>query len=120
MKLPINTAILDAKGETITQQLDGETMTIGSLSIMGLSSVNPDSKKEISATDKFKRGALAIKIQNIEGLFVDISIEELALIKQLIGEIGSPVVVARAWQLLENLGEDKSNNKKNLSKENAT
>jgi len=57
------------------------------------------SDEQISGEEKAKRGLLAFRIYvNQE---IDLTVEELGLIKKLIGKGYGPIVVAQAWDMLE-------------------
>lgn len=52
-----------------------------------------------SGEEKFRRYELAMKIKNEKD--VDLPIEDVALIKKLIGSMYSPLVVGQAWKVLD-------------------
>jgi hypothetical protein len=54
---------------------------------------------KLAGEDKFKRWQIAQKID--EHLEAEISVEDVALIKRLIGKAFGPIVVGPAFQLLE-------------------
>ena len=54
----------------------------------------------VSGIDKYTRYKLAIRVDSATGI-VELSAEEISLIKQLTGEIYIPVAVGRIWDLLE-------------------
>ncbi len=54
---------------------------------------------KVSPEEKYKRGNLAYNICNTDD--VDLKVEDVTLIKKLIGEFWGPVVVKRVWDLLE-------------------
>ena len=59
-----------------------------------------EDERHISGEDKAKRWLLATRIySNPEG--VDLAVEEVALIKNLIGKAYLPLIVGQAWQMLE-------------------
>jgi len=57
-------------------------------------------KKSIDGTEKMRRYSLALQIHNAKSE-VDISIEDVKLLKDLIAEIGSPLIVGQAWNILD-------------------
>ena len=61
--------------------------------------------REGTPTDRFNKFLLAEKIKKSNG-DVEVTVEELALIKKTIGNNPSPLVVGRVWQLLESLKTD--------------
>jgi len=56
-------------------------------------------EQNLSGEDKFKRFALAMKIK--DGGEVPVSAEDIALLKKLIGKLYTPLVVGRAFPLLD-------------------
>lgn len=58
-----------------------------------------DPREKISGEEKASRFAVAMKVA--QGKEDSLSIDELALIKKLIGDGYNPVVVGQAWELLE-------------------
>ncbi len=61
------------------------------------------SDKAVKAEEKVKLFTLAIKIQEHNG--VDLSAEDVVLLKKRIGEQCRPLVVGRAFELLDPVGE---------------
>jgi len=56
--------------------------------------------KELNGEEKVKRYALAMKIYKSDGL-VDLEVEEIALLKKLIGRAYGPLTVGQAWEVLD-------------------
>ncbi len=56
--------------------------------------------KELSGKDKVERYELAKKIHNSKGL-VDLTVEEVALLKELVGRIYPPITVGQAFEILD-------------------
>lgn len=59
-----------------------------------------DDEKGLTPEEKFKRGKLAEKIYSAKGE-VEVSAEEVAEIKKLIGKAYGQLIVIRTWELLE-------------------
>ena len=61
---------------------------------------------QLDPMDKFTRGKLAQKIwdasETEEGI-VELTLEEISLIKKLVGELFTPIIVYQVWDYLENL-----------------
>lgn len=88
--------ILDANNQPIKQE--NRDLTLGDVSSAALFANRPDDKA--SSEDKFKRGILALKLKDAKGDIV-LSSEEITLIKDQIGKSFSPLIVVRAWQMLD-------------------
>ena len=88
--------IKDADGKPVVS-------TLGRVAEQALLAVYADErdqsgKETITPEEKFKRWKLASKVQ---GKDVNLSIEELALLKKLIGKAFPPLIVGQAWKLLD-------------------
>jgi hypothetical protein len=58
-------------------------------------------------TERFNRFLLSEKIKKADG-DVDLSVEELGMIKKIMGEHPNPLILGRVWQFIEaELGEKK-------------
>lgn len=95
MKIDFSKAIIGLDGEALTNQ--GKDHTLGSVAVDALM-LMVDGQKP-SGKESFKRHRLATKIYDKSD--VDLSIEEIALLKKLIGNVFGPAVVGPAWNLLE-------------------
>lgn len=76
-----------------------EELTLG-LVCINILLANLPSEKEIDGKEKFKRFKLAQKIDKADNK-ITINAEEVVLLKNLIGKAYSPLVVGRAYQILE-------------------
>jgi len=56
--------------------------------------------KELKGEEKVERYVLAMKIYNSDGL-VDLKVEEISLLKKLIGRAYGPLTVGQAWEVLD-------------------
>lgn len=90
---------------TVLRALDGNPLREGNRDVtLGMVAVNcllmnfPDEVK-LSGEDKFKRGKLAERIY--EKADVEITVEEAALMKMLIGKGGATWVVTQAYSAIE-------------------
>ena|SRR3990167_9367245 len=102
MKINFASALLDIKGNPI---LNGEnSFTLGEAAIMAL--ITPIDGERTPAQEKFKRAQLAQRVFIEPGL--DYSVDDVALIKKLIGDgFVKPEVVFAAWNAIENGNGDK-------------
>ncbi len=82
----------DEPGKTIE-----DAVTLKVISVNALLSVEDG----MSGKDKAKRYALAIQINQSDETGLDLSIDDIALVKRLVGKNYSPLVVGQAWQILD-------------------
>lgn len=96
MRIDFSTPIRDLKGEVIK---DGnKDFTIGAVSCTAL--LNPyEDEKNIGADDKVRRFQIALKAT--AGGEQELSVEEVAELKKLIGKFFAPLVVGRAFEILD-------------------
>ena len=93
MKINFNQPIKNIQGEEI------KDLTLKTVSVESLLATFDDERSLLGA-EKAKRYVLATRIYaNPEEL--DLTIEEIAKIKQLIGKGYGPLVVGQAWEMLE-------------------
>ncbi len=95
MKIDFSKAIVGLDGEVLTNK--GEDHNLGSVAVDAL--MLTISGDKLNGKESFKRHRLATKIY--EKSNVDLSVEEIALLKKLIGNVFGPAVVGPAWNLLE-------------------
>ncbi len=101
MKVNFGAPITDLKGEIIKQQ-DGKMFTLGKVAVEALSATYKDeaeAKAQLSGEEKVKRFKLAVAAVGEE--VVDVSAEDIAVIKKLIAKGYPPLVVGRAYEILE-------------------
>jgi hypothetical protein len=72
--------------------------TLGVIATRALLATLPD-EQNLSGEEKFKRFALAMKIK--DGGNVALNAEDIALLKKLVGKVYSPLIVGRAFPLLD-------------------
>lgn len=89
-------AVLTFAGKPVKEQ-DAE-LNLGGVAVSALLLLRQD-ESNISGEDKFKRYKLAERLTS--GGVIDVSVEELALLKKLIGAMYQPIVVGAAFDLLE-------------------
>ena len=99
MKIRFDETMKDLDGKAIIG--DGRDLTLKQIACNALSLIFND-EQNLSGEEKAKRGLLAMRIYaNTE---IDLTVEEVALIKKLIGKAYGPLIVAQAWEILENQG----------------
>ena len=95
MKIDFSQSLLGLDGQVL--QNNGVALTLGTVSVDSLVLVRPD--ENIKGDEKFKRYQIARKIHGEAE--VELAIEQVALIKKLIGKSFGPAVVGPAFELLE-------------------
>lgn len=99
MKIRFDETMKDLDGKAIKGE--GGELTLKSICCNALTVIFQD-EQGLSGEEKAKRGLLAMRIYaNTE---IDLTVEEVALIKKLIGKAYGPLIVAQAWNMLESQG----------------
>jgi len=97
MKIKMDQKILTTEGDVIKNPNNGQEMTLRSISIDALLfPVEKDTPKE--KNDKYD----LYKKVNVASKIIDFTIEEVAKLKKLIGELKPQLVMGQAWEMLEN------------------
>lgn len=102
MKIDFTSPILDLEGKPMKQ---GEKdVTLEEIGVTALLANHPDEKLEGSA--KIERFGLALRIKAAvkDKVVMDLSAEEIVMLKSLISKAYSILVTGRAWNLLEGKG----------------
>lgn len=91
------------------KNLDGKPLkegdrevTIGSIAVNALLTPYED-ERNLSGDDKVKRFRLAQSIHDADGE-IEVTVEQVALLKSLIAKAYSPLIVGQAWAILETEG----------------
>jgi hypothetical protein len=89
----------DLDGAAISDGTEAKVpFTLGSAAVRAL--VIPyEDERNLSPDEKFRRGELAARIHN--AISLGLKSEEITLLKKLIGKAYSPLIVFRAWPLLD-------------------
>lgn len=91
MKIAFDSVLTSLNGKPITE---GEKpATLGVIAINALLAAYQD-ESSLPGTEKARRYALALKLHNGD---YDLAVDDLALIKSLIGKAYAPLVVGQAW-----------------------
>lgn len=96
MKINFGMPITDIKGEAIVE--NEKAVTLGSVSCQALLASYSD-EQNLSGKEKVERFTLAALCSTETE--ADVSIEDVALLKKLIGKAYGPLVVGRAYEIIE-------------------
>lgn len=100
IEVDLNTPILDEKGAPVKIGGDSkEDATVKDVVARALFTSFPD-EKGLSGEEKYKRAVLGTKIANSTGK-IDLSSEDITLIKKLVGMAFNNLVVLRVWDVLD-------------------
>lgn len=97
MRIDFSAPIRDLDGNPIEN--DKKPFTLKAASINALLIVNPNEQQ--TGEEKVKAFSLAMRINDAKGP-VELTVEEVAKLKDIIGKSYGPIVVGRAYTLLEN------------------
>ena len=104
MKINFSTQLLDVFGKPMMANgpEDGTPapLTLGSASIQALLATFPD-EQHLSGVKKAERFVLASKLAGATDAPLDITLEQTAELKSVIGKAWGPAVVGRAYELLD-------------------
>lgn len=103
MKIDFSQRLLDLSGKPMEKE-GGKEATLSSVCVEALL-LTKEEDKNLPISDKLKRGKLAEKIYLEDGantiIDIDITVEEAGLLQNMVGRSYSPLVVLRAYTLLE-------------------
>ncbi len=98
MKVPFNTILKQFDGTPIKRQGSEATLILRDVAVESLLTV-PRDEAQITGDEKAKRWFLASRVYANPA--IDLTVEDIALIKKMIGKAYGPLVVGQAWELLE-------------------
>lgn len=101
-KINLLNNILGLEGDVV-KDADGTDFTLKKVCVRSLLS-QADGEKNIKPEDKLKRYQLAMKVNDAGGI-IELKIEEVAELKKAIGRIFSPLIMGRAYDMLEGTNE---------------
>ncbi len=101
MKIAFNTVLKNLAGEPLTEQVDDKPVEISldKVAINALLAAFQD-ERALSGDDKLKRWLVAERISKEDLTKTEITIDELKLIKDLIGKAYAAAIVGPAYLLL--------------------
>jgi hypothetical protein len=92
-------ALHDLDGVAISDGSDAKVpFTLGGAAVRALV-ISYEDERNLSPEEKFKRGELATRIHGATSL--SLKSEDITLLKKLIGKAYGPLIVFRAWPLLD-------------------
>lgn len=100
MQINFNSPILDLDGKPL--EVEGEPITLATLAIKALFETLADERgqpEQLSGEEKNKNAILAQAIHTTGDL--DLEVEQVAMLKARIGRLCGPLLVMRAYALLE-------------------
>lgn len=98
MKINFLAPLKALSGEDIKDR-DGSIFLLRDAAVVALDSV-ADEDKKLEGKEKYRRGALASRIYGA-AVPIALELEDVQLVKTLIGKIYGPRVVKEAWDLLD-------------------
>jgi hypothetical protein len=113
MKIKFSCEMLDMDGKSLRDKVpsgeknmmgqdilvDGPISTLGSVAINALLAVFQD-EQGLTGEEKLRRWELAVKIKRTQGE-LDLELEEVLLVKKLIGKAYGPAICGQAWNCLD-------------------
>lgn len=107
-KIDLTYVFVDLNGEPITEKKQtGETnqgpvfeTITAKMKLIATNALLNTGDPQLSGSDKAKRYALALRINDAEKE-IELGNDDLKLLKGLIGQFGSPLIVGQAWEQLE-------------------
>lgn len=78
---------------------DADKLTLGLVSFQALNAQSPNQREPLDLDTSMKRGALAIKV--VAGGTMELSVDELFMIRHQLPLAWSPIIVAQAAAMLE-------------------
>ena len=98
MKINVAAVLKDLKGEEMMNP-DKTPVLLKQIMVNSLTALGPDDKN-VSGDEKYKRWKLAQKIEAADGE-MDLKVEDITMIKKLIGQHYMTVAVGAAYDLIE-------------------
>ncbi len=98
MEISFNRQLIDLDGKEIQDEA-GRPATLRTVAVNALVATFQD-EASLPGEEKLKRWGLALKIKDSPDP-VELSAEEITLVKKLIGKGYGTIVVGQAWQMIE-------------------
>ena len=98
MKIDFAVALKSLSGDEIKDG-KGEAFTLRDAAVVALDAVSDDDRK-LDGKEKYRRGHLATRIYGTKEP-IALDVDELKLVKDLIGKIYGPRIVKETWDILD-------------------
>jgi hypothetical protein len=98
MQVAVGTILNDLDGNPIDAA--GKPATLAGVAITALLATYKG-EENLSGEEKLSRFNIAMKIKNATDVACELTVEDVALVKKLIGKAYGPLVVGQAWKALE-------------------
>lgn len=97
MQVDFSTVLVDFNNQPLKNE--NADLTLRSVCIEALMAIFKD-EENLSGEDKLKRYDLGMIIHSANGA-VDLRVEDVALLKKLVGKGYAPIIVGQVWNLLD-------------------
>jgi len=98
MKIDFSQVIMTLEGVPM-KGAQGVEFTLRSACVVALDAITEEAK-QVDAKEKYRRGALAARIYRTKEP-INLSAEEIVLLKELVGKLFGPRVVHEVWNVLD-------------------
>jgi len=96
----VRTGKKDEKGNPVTERVELTMKRLCQNFLLIEKRDTTGRDKPLSSEEKFNRHNLALEIHNADDE-IDLSVDDVKLLKDLVGELGTPLVVGQAWPILD-------------------
>ena len=106
MKINLNQKLKTFDGETlktskqIGKKIEEVPFTISEAIINSLTA-NFEDEKDLTGEEKVKRFIIAQKVQRNKDKTIDLSVEDVSMVKKLVGKAFGVLIVGQVWEILE-------------------
>ncbi len=97
-KIDFSIVLVNLAGKALKDQ-DNQDLTLGSTCVSALLTMTEKDSK-LAGLERKKRADLADRIYDKKEP-VNLDVKEISLLKDLVGEVYSPLIVKRVWDLLD-------------------
>lgn len=88
--------------QTFKHVPEADKLTLGLVAFQALNAQLPNQREPLPLDESMKRGGLALKV--IDGGEVDMSVDDLAMIRRQLPLAWAPIIVAQAAEMLDPKG----------------
>ncbi len=105
MKLNLDAVLKNLKGESLKEK-EGDKEKEITLRDVFMVSLLANTQEQLEGPEKVKRYKLAQRVNMAQGM-LELSVEDIAKCKELVGKIYNTIVVGAAYDLIEGSGDKK-------------